>query len=159
MKTLKLAWLCLAIVLIFIIIVLNKFPKLISYDYYYKNLLIKVDIKPKSFDFDKRYDVTKLIKESLGKYGIEGELAPVKTEENGNSIYTYNVKMSLFSDCYFYLVHSSHPENKMLNLENFSVDPEVFFKRYPAKTVVEQKGKLTDHTDHYDYLVKASCSF
>lgn len=120
MKTLKFAWLGLLLALIALAAWLKGVPGVISYDYYYKELTVRVAvdnvISPDIAHADQIPDGIKaLLERSLSRFGhSELRLADTKNYKVHGKKFIFKTTMEDFSDCYLYLLKSKSEGGEFL---------------------------------------------
>ncbi len=147
MKTLTYAWIGLAVVLVALILVLKKFPGIISYDYYYTHLNIYATFTPKNpLTEEKGREAAELMKSGLLSgisYPMNEEFKqePKISTENGTVKLNLRLQFANYHDCYMYLLHHRKPETPLLS--GSSVKESVIVRK-TRLTYVRQIGHLED---------------
>ena len=143
MNTLRYSWLGLIIVVILAVLGLKEYPNLVSYDYYYKDLTVKLHLQGASLDDNgKRDNIIQAMKSglesSLEKYTHEIVGDPKVKVKPKDVKLTFTVKMKNYSNCYFYLLHHRKLEQVLFK----ELTPEYIheFKRDWRRTYLTQEG-------------------
>ena len=145
MKTLRYSWLGLLVVIIIAIAGLKEYPGLVSYDYYYKNMIFKLHLQGQALDdSEKRDGIIKAIKagleSSLEKYTHEDVSDPEMKIKPKDLRLTFNIKMKNYSNCYFYLLH--HRKIDQVLFKDLTPEYITDFKREWNKTFLKEQGAL-----------------
>ncbi len=147
MKTLKYAWLGMIIVLVGLVLLLKKFPEIVSYDYYYRYLNVYTSIFPKEKISEEQskqllQDISSQLKEGI-KYPLNDEFVQEPTLKiNEDSITIINhLKFKNYHDCYMYLLH--HRTNEQMLLSKTSIDKTNFVRKSKI-TYIKQNGSYDD---------------
>ncbi len=151
MKTLKFAWLGLLIALIALAVWLKGVPGVISYDYYYKELTLRVAVDNViSPDVEHAgqipESIKKLLEKSLSRFGhSELELADIKNFRVHGKKYIFKTTMEDFSDCYLYLLKSKSGGGEFLT--GSKADASSLQRGWDVTSAV-QKGSLSEGKKH-----------